>query len=81
MPTNKPLPHSLDPNQTEYNPKGGIVITENGVACKEDDVDDALKDIERAVYLKRYLTEVGGAGCMNAGSWGSKGRGEGYRSL
>jgi hypothetical protein len=26
----------------------------------EDDVDEALKDIERAVYLKRYLTEVRG---------------------
>ena len=27
----------------------------------EDDVDEALKDIERAVYLKRYLTEVRGS--------------------
>ena len=44
--------------QAEYNPKGGVVITENGVAVREDGVDDALKDIERAVYLKRYLTEV-----------------------
>jgi beta-glucosidase/6-phospho-beta-glucosidase/beta-galactosidase len=35
------------------------VITENGCAVAEDDVDEALKDIERAVYLKRYLTEVG----------------------
>lgn len=34
------------------------MITENGCAVAEDDVDEALKDIERAVYLKRYLTEV-----------------------
>jgi hypothetical protein len=33
---------------------------ENGCAVAEDDVDEALKDIERAVYLKRYLTEVSG---------------------
>ena len=41
--------------QTEYNPKGGIVITENGVAVDEGCVEEAMKDIERAVYLKRYL--------------------------
>lgn len=44
--------------QKEFNPKGGIIITENGCAVAEEDVDEALKDIERAVYLKRYLTEV-----------------------
>lgn len=44
--------------QREYNPKGGIIITENGCAVAEEDVDEAVKDIERAVYLKRYLTEV-----------------------
>lgn len=44
--------------QQEYNPKGGIVITENGCAVAEEDEDEAMKDIERAVYLKRYLTEV-----------------------
>jgi hypothetical protein len=33
-------------------------MTENGCAVAEEDVDEALKDIERAVYLKRYLTEV-----------------------
>lgn len=46
--------------QKEYNPRGGIIVTENGCAVQEDDVDEALKDIERAVYLKRYLTEVRG---------------------
>jgi beta-glucosidase/6-phospho-beta-glucosidase/beta-galactosidase len=44
--------------QKEFHPRGGIIITENGCAVAEDDVDEALKDIERAVYLKRYLTEV-----------------------
>jgi hypothetical protein len=33
----------------------------------EDDVDEALKDIERAVYLKRYLTEVRFGGKTSAG--------------
>eukprot|EP00878_Enallax_costatus_P000354 GHUV01000438.1.p1 GENE.GHUV01000438.1~~GHUV01000438.1.p1 ORF type:complete len:909 (+),score=324.27 GHUV01000438.1:86-2812(+) len=44
--------------QREYNPKGGIIITENGCAVAEEDEEESLKDIERAVYLKRYLTEV-----------------------
>ncbi|KAF6260086.1 glycosyl hydrolase family 1-domain-containing protein [Scenedesmus sp. NREL 46B-D3] len=44
--------------QREFNPRGGIIITENGCAVAEDDEAEALKDIERAVYLKRYLTEV-----------------------
>ncbi|KIY94599.1 beta-glucosidase [Monoraphidium neglectum] len=44
--------------QAEYNPRGGIIVTENGVAVEEAGVAEALKDIERAVYLKRYLTEV-----------------------
>jgi beta-glucosidase/6-phospho-beta-glucosidase/beta-galactosidase len=35
-------------------------MTENGCAVAEEDEDEALKDIERAVYLKRYLTEVRG---------------------
>ena len=46
--------------QTEYDPRGGIIITENGVAVREEGPEEALKDIERAVYLKRYLAEVGG---------------------
>ena len=41
--------------QAEFNPKGGILITENGVALREASVDDAAKDAARAVYLKRYL--------------------------
>lgn len=41
--------------QTEFDPKGGIIITENGVAVREDSLADALKDVERAVYLKAYL--------------------------
>ncbi|KIZ04141.1 hypothetical protein MNEG_3820 [Monoraphidium neglectum] len=44
--------------QDEFSPRGGIIITENGAAIPEDGVDDAVKDVERAVYLKRYLTEV-----------------------
>jgi len=44
--------------QKEYNPRGGTIILENGCAVHEEDEDEALKDIERAVYLKRYLTEV-----------------------
>jgi beta-glucosidase len=52
------LRSSLPALQREYNPKGGIIITENGCAVAEEDVDEAVKDIERAVYLKRYLTEV-----------------------
>jgi hypothetical protein len=44
------------PPQDEFNPRGGIIITENGAAIPEDGVDDAVKDVERAVYLKRYLT-------------------------
>lgn len=44
--------------QAEYAPKGGIYVTENGVACAEADADEAARDIERAVYIKRYLVEV-----------------------
>lgn len=44
--------------QHEYNPRGGIIITENGCAVAEEEEEESLKDIERAVYLKRYLTEV-----------------------
>jgi beta-glucosidase/6-phospho-beta-glucosidase/beta-galactosidase len=54
-PSNAQFPWSP---QKEFHPRGGIIITENGCAVAEDDVDEALKDIERAVYLKRYLTEV-----------------------
>jgi beta-glucosidase/6-phospho-beta-glucosidase/beta-galactosidase len=46
--------------QSEYNPPGGIIITENGCAVAERSVDEAMRDIERAAYLKRYLTEVRG---------------------
>jgi hypothetical protein len=60
--------------QKEYNPKGGIIITENGCAVAEEEVEDALKDIERAVYIKvgaAWLAAssagvcvcVGGCGC------------------
>jgi hypothetical protein len=44
--------------QAEFAPKGGILITENGAAVREDSLADALKDVERAVYLKKYLAEV-----------------------
>jgi hypothetical protein len=42
----------------EYAPRGGVMVTENGVAVDEGGRDEAVKDIERAVFLKRYLTEV-----------------------
>eukprot|EP00877_Chromochloris_zofingiensis_P007969 jgi/Chrzof1/3425/Cz12g24240.t1 len=48
----------LDYIQREYNPRGGIIITENGVAVREGELDDSLKDIDRAVYIKNYLREV-----------------------
>jgi hypothetical protein len=50
--------------QAEYNPRGGIIVTENGVAVEEAGVAEALKDIERAVYLKRYLTGEAAACCV-----------------
>jgi len=58
--------------QTEYSPKGGIIITENGVAVKEDSLQEAERDVERASYLKKYLTG-GRAGVGLGGRVGGRG--------
>ena len=38
-----------------YKPRGGIYITENGIACKEDTDEDAIYDINRSYYLDSYI--------------------------
>jgi beta-galactosidase len=44
--------------QRKYNPEGGIIVTENGCAVKEDDVRDAENDAFRVNYFKQYLAQV-----------------------
>jgi len=44
--------------QTYYQPKGGIIITENGCAVKDDDVEVAKKDTFRVEYYQGYIAQV-----------------------
>lgn len=44
--------------QREYAPPQGIFITENGCACKEDSLSEAIQDTARIEYLQGYLAQV-----------------------
>merc|ERR1712113_977390 len=44
--------------QDEYTPEGGILITENGCAVKEDDVESAKNDSFRVEFLQSYIAQV-----------------------
>mmetsp|Transcript_83725 Transcript_83725/g.175142 ORF Transcript_83725/g.175142 Transcript_83725/m.175142 type:complete len:513 (-) Transcript_83725:297-1835(-) len=47
--------------QTTYKPMGGILVTENGCAVKEDDVDSAKNDIFRVEFYQTYIAQLHGA--------------------
>jgi len=44
--------------QKKYNPAGGIIITENGCAVKEETEESALNDTFRVNYFKGYIAQV-----------------------
>lgn len=47
--------------QQAYEPEGGIVITENGCAVKEDDSATAVNDTFRVEFLQSYIAQMHGA--------------------
>jgi beta-glucosidase/6-phospho-beta-glucosidase/beta-galactosidase len=44
--------------QREYNPPGGILVTENGIAVSEPSLQTALADTSRQTYYKDYISEL-----------------------
>ncbi|CAD7695191.1 unnamed protein product [Ostreobium quekettii] len=44
--------------QKRYRPPGGIIVTENGCACKEQDAAVAKCDKLRVEYLRGYISEL-----------------------
>lgn len=42
----------------EYKPPGGIIVTENGCAVREDDVAASRNDKARVEYLQGYIAQV-----------------------
>jgi beta-galactosidase len=44
--------------QKEYSPEGGIIVTENGCAVKDDDVSMAQNDIFRVKYYRGYIAQL-----------------------
>jgi len=42
----------------EYAPPGGIIITENGCAVREDSIENARADVARVEYLQGYLAQL-----------------------
>merc|ERR1712060_699318 len=60
--------------QKEYSPEGGILVTENGCAVKDDDVNVAQNDTFRVKYFRAYLAQVhkaieGGADVRGYFAW------------
>jgi len=47
--------------QREYQPQGGILVTENGCAVKEDTVADAENDTFRVEFYQGYIAQMHGA--------------------
>jgi len=41
-----------------YSPRGGIVITENGLPTSEKSIEAARKDTARQCYIKQYLQQI-----------------------
>jgi beta-galactosidase len=52
------LHHLLLYIQRTYDPKGGILITENGCAVKEESEEDAVSDGFRVQFYSTYLSQV-----------------------
>lgn len=48
----------LEHIQRTYSPPGGIIVTENGCAVHEPDVETAMKDQARIDFLRGYISEV-----------------------
>jgi beta-glucosidase/6-phospho-beta-glucosidase/beta-galactosidase len=44
--------------QRTYNPPGGIVVTENGLAATEPDLDAAMNDTSRISFYRGYIGAV-----------------------
>lgn len=44
--------------QNKYAPEGGIIVTENGLAVKDDDLDVVRKDESRISYYERYIASM-----------------------
>jgi len=60
--------------QSEYAPAGGIIITENGCAVREDTAAAAREDAPRVEYLQGYIAQVhraieGGADVRGYFAW------------
>jgi len=60
--------------QQEYSPEGGIIVTENGCAVKDDDVAAAQNDTFRVNYYRDYLAQLhraieGGADVRGYFAW------------
>lgn len=50
--------HLLSWISKEYQPRGGIIVTENGCAVREPNVEVAKNDTERIEYLQGYLFQL-----------------------
>ena len=44
--------------QQRYKPQGGIIVTENGCAVKEDTVEAGVDDTFRLAFLKGYIDQM-----------------------
>jgi len=44
--------------QQEYSPQGGIVVTENGCAVADDDLNVAKNDVFRVEFLQGYIAQM-----------------------
>lgn len=44
--------------QKKYHPRGGIIITENGLATKEENLEDVEKDSMRISFYRDYICAV-----------------------
>merc|ERR550525_1059259 len=60
--------------QREYSPVGGIVVTENGCAVADDDVEVAKNDAFRVEFLQDYIAQLhksieGGADVRGYFAW------------
>eukprot|EP00931_Biecheleriopsis_adriatica_P052821 TRINITY_DN3079_c0_g1_i1.p1 TRINITY_DN3079_c0_g1~~TRINITY_DN3079_c0_g1_i1.p1 ORF type:complete len:538 (-),score=110.52 TRINITY_DN3079_c0_g1_i1:47-1660(-) len=52
------LKHMCEYIQREYSPEGGILVTENGCAVPDDDVETAQKDTFRVEFLQGYIAQL-----------------------
>ncbi|CAE7477949.1 BGL1A [Symbiodinium natans] len=52
------LKHMCEYIQQEYKPEGGILVTENGCACPDDDVNVAKFDSFRVEFYQGYIAQM-----------------------